>query len=175
MNEQKKKRVLYVISCGTPVAQRLYTLVPLLQEVGWDTCVILTPMAVRFVDRLHLAELTRYPVRSEYKQPDDPDVLPRADAILVFPATFNTLNKWALGISDTFALGLLCELTGLKVPILAVPVVRKGGGLDAHPAFPRSLRLLKRYGVHIFYEPDMYPPRNEISDEGIMRALQQIV
>jgi phosphopantothenoylcysteine synthetase/decarboxylase len=132
-------------------------------------------MAVRFVDVPRLTELTGYPVRSEYKRPDDPDVLPKANAVLVFPATFNTLNKWALGISDTLALGLLCELTGLRVPILAIPVVRKGGGLDAHPAFSRSLRLLKRYGVHIFYEPDTYPPRNEIPDDEILSALHRIV
>ena len=175
MSEQQKKRVLYSIGCGTPVAQRLYNLVPLLQAEGWEVCVILTPMATRFVDRERLRTLTGYPVRSEYKQADEPDVLPRADAIIVFPATFNTLNKWALGISDTLALGLLCELTGLKVPILAIPLVRQGGGLDTHPAFARSLRLLKKYGVHVFYEPDIYPPRHEVSDEGILRELHRIL
>ncbi len=175
MSEQQKKRVMYIISCGTPVAQRLYNLVPLLQSEGWDTCAILTPMATRFVDGERLRILTGYPVRSEYKRPEDPDVLPQAEAVIVFPTTFNTLNKWALGISDTLALGLLCELTGLNVPILAIPIVRRGGGLDTHPAFIRSLRLLKRYGVHVFYEPDMYPPRNEISDEGILRELRQIL
>ena len=175
MSEQQKRRVIYLIACGTPVAQRLYTLVPLLQAEGWETCVILTPMATRFVDRERLSIVTGYPVRSEYKQPDEPDVLPRADAIIVFPATFNTLNKWALGISDTLALGLLCELTGLKLPILAIPLIRKDGGLDTHPAFARSLQLLKEYGVHVFYEPDIYPPRNEMTDKGILKELGQIL
>jgi Flavoprotein. len=45
-------------------------------------------------------------------------------AVVVAPATFNTVNKWAAGITDTFATGLLCELTGLGVPILAVPLVK---------------------------------------------------
>jgi phosphopantothenoylcysteine synthetase/decarboxylase len=175
VSEQQKRRVVYVISCGTPVAQRLYTLVPALQAAGWDTCVILTPMATRFVDGQRLATLTGYPVRSEYKQPGDPDVLPHADAVLVFPATFNTINKWATGISDTLALGLLCELTGLKVPIFAVPIVRRGGGLDTHPAFIRSIRMLKRYGVRVFYEPDTYPPRNELPDTTILSALDQML
>jgi hypothetical protein len=35
--------------------------------------------------------------------------LPPADAIAVAPATYNTINKWAAGISDTLALGILCE------------------------------------------------------------------
>jgi phosphopantothenoylcysteine synthetase/decarboxylase len=166
-----EKRVVYVISCGTPHAQRLYALVPLLQSAGWEVCVILTPQATRFVEREQLAQLTKYPVRSDYKQPDDPDVLPPADALLVFPASFNTINKWALGISDTLALGLLCEFTGMKLPILAVPVVRKGK-LAEHPAFPRSLRMLRRYGVHILYEPDTYPPRNEVPDQRILKELE---
>ena len=141
MSENQKKRVIYLIACGTPVAQRLYTLVPLLQAEGWETCVILTPTATRFVDRERLSVLTGYPVCSEYK----------------------------------LALGLLCELTGLKLPILAIPLIRKGGGLDTHPAFARSLRLLKKYGVHVFYEPDLYPPRNEMTDEGILRELRSML
>lgn len=175
MSEQQKKRVMYIISCGTPVAQRLYNLVPLLQSEGWETCVVLTPMATRFVDGERLHQLTRHPVYSEYKGAEDFDDLPRADAAIIFPMTFNTLNKWAAGISDTLALGLLCRLTGLKVPMLGIPIVREGGGLDTHPAFASSLHLLRGRGVHIFYRPDIYPPRNEILDEGILRELRQIV
>src|SRR5256885_172747 len=160
MSEEQTKRVVYVISCGTPNAQQLYDLVPLFQSAHWDVCVILTPYATRFVDRERLVDLTGHPVRSDYKRAEDPDVLPHADAVAVYPATFNTINKWALGISDTLALGLLCEFTGLKLPILAIPVVRKGK-LAEHPAFKRSLRMLRRYGIHIFYEPEIYSPRNE--------------
>ena len=76
-------------------------------------CVIAAPDGMKFLDALRLAELTGHPVRSQYKQPDEPDVLPPADAFVVAPATFNTINKWALGISDTLALGLLNEATGL--------------------------------------------------------------
>jgi phosphopantothenoylcysteine synthetase/decarboxylase len=166
---------VYIISCGTPNAEELYDLIPLLQSAQWQVCVILTPYATRFVDRERLMQMTGYPVRSDYKQPGDPDVLPRTDAIIVYPATFNTINKWALGISDTLALGLLCEFTGLGVPILAIPVVRKGGGLDAHPAFKRSLRMLRRYGIHIFYEPEIYPPRNAVPPSVILAELHKMI
>jgi phosphopantothenoylcysteine decarboxylase len=30
--------------------------------------------------------------------PDEPDELPVVDAVVVAPATFNTVNKWAAGI-----------------------------------------------------------------------------
>jgi phosphopantothenoylcysteine synthetase/decarboxylase len=178
MSEVKRHKatrgVLYTITCAVGSAPLIYNVIKLAQQAEWDVCAILTPMARQFVDEAHLAQLTGYPVRSEYKKPGDPDVLPPADALLVFPATFNTINKWALGISDTFALGLLCEFTGLKLPILAVPVVRKGK-LAEHPAFPRSLRLLRRYGVHIFYEPEKYPPRNEVPGEIIFDELHKII
>lgn len=122
-----------------------------------------------------LEQLTQHPVRSDYKRPEDPDALPKADAVIVFPATFNTLNKWALGISDTLALGLLCELTGLGLPIVAVPSFRTGGGLDLHPAFKRSMRMLRRYGVHVLYEPEIYPPRNHVPAEMILETLHQVI
>lgn len=165
-------KTLYLIACAAPQSERLYRLIPLLQD-QWQVCVILTPSAVRFYDVEKIKKMTGYPVRSEYKRPEDPDVLPAADALLVFPATFNTINKWALGMSDTLALGLLCEMTGMKVPILAVPVVRKGKLAD-HPAFPRSLRMLRRYGVQILYDPELYPPRNEMPPETIIEALNKI-
>src|SRR6266487_4580226 len=58
-----------------------------------DPCVILTPMATHFVDVERLTQQTGHPVRSEYKRPEETDVLPRADVLLVSGATFNTINK----------------------------------------------------------------------------------
>ena len=84
-------------------------------------CVIATPSALKFMDLDHLANLTGHVVRYDYKQPDEPDVLPPPDAIVVAPATFNTVNKWAAGISDTLALGILNEALGLGLPVIAVP------------------------------------------------------
>jgi len=49
--------------------------------------------------------------------PDEPDELPAADAVVVAPATSHTVSKWAAGITDTFAGGLLRELTGLGAQV----------------------------------------------------------
>lgn len=167
--------VLYVICCASRPAQRVPELVKEAQASGWEVCVVVTPQATKFVDIPLLEQLTGYPVRSEYKHPQEPDVLPRADAIVVFPATFNTLNKWALGISDTLALGLLCEYLGLKMPIVAIPCVLTASGLDSHPAFSRSLGQLREWGVQVVYEPEKYPPKNEVPWQVILAALQRIV
>lgn len=74
------------------------------------------------------------------------------DAIAVVPATFNSINKWAAGISDTLALGILCESYGLGVPTAALPYVNAAQAV--HPAYTESLRRLPDIGVLIgSYEP----------------------
>ena len=92
--------VLYVIACGGSPAGELPPFVARMQDDGWDVCVIATPDGLKFFDAATLSEATGHPVRSRYKQPDEPDVLPAADAFVVAPATFNTINKLAAGISD---------------------------------------------------------------------------
>jgi len=176
MNEMRSafRGILYVITCASASAPRIQRFVVQAQAAGWDVCVILTPHATKFVDVAMLAHLTGHPVRSEYKHPEEPDVLPRADAVVALPVTFNTLNKWALGISDTLALGILCEYTGRRTPIVAVPGVTTASGLDTHPAFLRSMRMLRRYGVHLLYEPEAYPPRNEVPDTIILERVHRI-
>lgn len=172
-NTANLRGVLYVIACGASSATLVPNLVMLAQAQAWKVCVISTPQGKKFIDIPLLEQLTGYPVRSEYKRPEEPDVLPRADAIIVFPATFNTINKWALGISDTLALGILCEYTGLKMPIVTVPCFRIGGGLDGHPTFFRSLQMLRDYGIRMLYEPDTYPPKNQIPAEVILDVLHE--
>lgn len=167
--------VLYVIACAASSATLVPNLVMEAQAKEWKVCVITTPQGTKFLDISLLERLTGYPVRSEYKRPEEPDVLPRADAIVVFPATFNTMNKWALGISDTLALGLLCEYTGLKMPVVAVPCFRTGGGLDGHPAFFRSLKMLRDYGVRVLYEPEMFPPKNQVPPDVILQVLDETI
>jgi len=141
------QRVLYLIVCAAPPARAIGELVTLLQEHGWVVCVTATPRAAGWLDTAELAKQTGYSVRQDYRRPDDPDVLPLANAIAVVPATFNTINKWVAGISDTFALGLLNEGIGLELPIVIAPYAKPS--LAAHPAFERSLRTLSEWGVTV--------------------------
>jgi hypothetical protein len=73
--------------------------------------------------------------------------MPPADAIAVAPATFNTINKWAAGFTDTLALGILCEAHGLGIPTAVLPYVNSA--LAAHPAYRRSMDVLRDMGVFI--------------------------
>lgn len=136
-------RVLYLVVRAAPPAQAIDELVGRLRDKDWTVCVIATPRAAGWIDIATLAEQTGHPVRHEHQGPDDSEPLPRADAIAVAPATFNTVNKWVAGISDTFALGLLNEAIGLRLPIVVAPYAKSS--LAAHPAYAQSLRTLSEW------------------------------
>jgi phosphopantothenoylcysteine synthetase/decarboxylase len=153
--ESRRQPVLYVIACGGRPAGDLPAFVTQLLADDWEVCVIATPSALKFMDTPTLAELTGHPVRFDYKQPDEPDILPPPDAIVVAPATFNTINKWAYGVSDTLALGLLNEAIGLGLPVVAVP--NPSTALAKHPAFLESVARLRSWGATVMFDPEAYP------------------
>ena len=146
--------VLYIIACGARPAGQLPEFVTFAQAEGWDVCVIVTPEGAKFLDGESIARLTGHPVRVHYKNPDEPDVLPPPDAIAVAPATFNMVNKLAAGISDTLAAGLVNEAIGLGLPVVVVPWA---SGLAGHPAFQRSVGLLRDWGVTVILDNARLP------------------
>jgi len=147
--------VLYVIVCGAPPARDVSRLVSAAQGQGWDTCVLATPSAVKFLDLPALEKQTGHPVRSDYKNPGEPDSLPAPDAVIVAPATVNSINKWAAGICDTLPLGILVEGIGKRLPIVVMPFTNNAQA--AHPAFPENLEKLRSWGVRVLYGPEVYP------------------
>lgn len=147
--------VLYIIVCGSRPAADLEDYVAQLRSDGWDTCIIATPSARKFMHADRLADVSGHVVRYDYKQPDEPDALAPPDVVIVAPATFNTINKWAAGISDTLALGLLNEGVGLGLPIIAVPF--PNDALARHPAFRDSVATLRSWGVKLIFDPEQHP------------------
>ncbi|NGO06797.1 flavoprotein [Streptomyces sp. HC44] len=150
MTEQGRKPFLYVVVCAAGVAEHVGELITLAQERNWEVGVIATPPATGFFDTVAVEAQTGRVIRSAWRSPGDPRPFPDPDAVVVAPATFNTINKWAAGIADTLALGTLCEAYGLGVPIAVLPCV--GEALTAHPAYQESLKRLRGMGVQ-FGEP----------------------
>ena len=148
--------VLYVITCATPAARDIGKLITLAQDDGWDVCAVATPSALKFIDQAAIENQTGRPVRSDYKQPGQPDLFPPATAMIVGGASFNTINKWAAGISDTLALGLITEAIGLGIPLVALPFLNAAQA--AHPAFDRSVTELTKAGVTILIGAGGYQP-----------------
>ncbi|NUR59661.1 MAG: flavoprotein [Catenulispora sp.] len=150
--------VLYLVACGAPPAAELLShpeAVPGLQTDGWTVCVLCTPSGERFLDPAAVSIATGYPVRVEQRMPGEPDVLPAPDAVLVAPLTFNTVNKWALGISDTLALGILNEHLGAGLPIAASLWAKPE--LQKHPALDGHAQSLFEAGVRFIQAEDGDP------------------
>jgi phosphopantothenoylcysteine synthetase/decarboxylase len=147
---QAPKPFLYVVVCAAGIASDVSKLITAAQERDWEVGVIATPLAMGFFDTEAVETQTGRPIRSAWRRPGDPRPFPAPDAVLVAPATFNTVNKWAAGIADTLALGTLCEAYGLGVPTAVLPCV--GDALAAHPAYRASLERLGGMGVR-FADP----------------------
>lgn len=146
--------VLYSIVTGSPASREVGKLVALAHSDGWDVCVIASPDGRRFVDDDALSAQTGHMVCSVYKDPTAPDVLPPADALIVAPATCNTLAKWAAGISDTLPLGLLVEAVGKRQPVVAMPF--SNWAQISFPAVQDAMRKLGEWGVTVLVGDDVY-------------------
>ncbi|MCX4746165.1 flavoprotein [Kitasatospora sp. NBC_01287] len=142
-------RVLYLLGSAAPPVLGIGAVVERAQAAGWDVCLGLTPTAALWladeIDRL--AELTGHPVRSRYRMPGEPDVWPPARAALLAPATFNTLNAWAQGITGSFIVGFAAEAIGKGIPLVTMPCVNRA--FLAHPQFERSVEALRGSGVRV--------------------------
>ena len=148
-------RVVYVVVCAAGPAGDVGRLVELAQERGWTVQIIATPSALAFIDVPALDTLTGRPVRSQYRSPGDPKT-PPADAIIVAPATYNTINKWANGPSDTYALGILAEAPGMGIPVVVLPFVNSA--LAGRAPFKESVETLRGEGVRVLLGPGEFEP-----------------
>jgi hypothetical protein len=148
-------RVLAVIACGAGPASDVGTLIKIAQERGWTVQVIATPAAVGFLNTADLEALTGSPLRRAYRVPAEPRSA-KVDAVIVAPATYNTINKLAQGISDTYALGVLAEAVGLPVPVVILPFVNTA--LASRRPFQQSVDQLRAEGVRVLLGPGEFEP-----------------
>lgn len=155
MTRRPPSRVLSVIACGAGPAAEIGTLIKLAQDRDWDVQLIATPAALDFLDTAALEQQTGAPVRSTYQKPGQPRSRP-ADAIIVAPATYNTINKWASGISDSYALGILAESLCTALPVVVLPFVNSA--LAGRLPFRRSVDSLRSEGARILLGPGGFKP-----------------
>ncbi|WP_017602297.1 flavoprotein [Nocardiopsis lucentensis] len=159
-------KTLYLVTSGAPTTdtETLPDLVQLLTADSWDITVVSTPTGERFHNLEAIGKLTGEPVRTKFRLPGTGKSLPPPDVILACPWSFNSTNRTALGLADTFAVALLCEMIGRNVPTFIVP--KAGQALAQHPAFDRSLRALEEIpSVNVLYDPARrLPPWGEVAN-----------
>lgn len=150
-----EKKTVYVVVCAAGPAGNVGKLIDMAHERGWDVQVIATPSALAFIDKEALEKHTGRPVRSEHRAPGSPRS-PKADAIIVAPATFNTINKLANGIADTYALDITSEAIGLGIPVAILPFVNSA--YANRTPFQRSVEFLREEGVPVLIGPGAFEP-----------------
>jgi len=146
---------LTFVVCAAPLAERAGDLAAAMVRAGWQVSVAVTPTGAAWVDDHAVRRATGRSVAVNYRRPDEPRRGPRPAAVVACPLTFNTLNKLAAGISDTYALGVLNEALAAGTAIVAVPMV--SDRLWPHPALGPNVDRLTAAGV-TFIDPQTGQP-----------------
>jgi len=151
-------RWVYLVVSAAPPVLRIEEFITRLSDDGWQVCLLATPTAASWIDLDALTASTGCRTRVTARAPGQQRSLPRADAIVAAPMTFNSINKWAAGISDSMALSVLNEILGADVPIIVAPCAK--ALLRQHPAYAHSVARLTAAGVTIL-DPDAVTTRGD--------------
>jgi phosphopantothenoylcysteine synthetase/decarboxylase len=136
---------LAVVACGAPLAARVHDVAALAMRAGWQVRVVATPSALNWLDDAAVESATGFPALVDQRQPGQPKRFPEPGQVVVCPATFNSVNKLAAGIMDTYAAGILCESLASRTPMTVMPMVSTR--LWDHPAWRPNLAALTAAGV----------------------------
>lgn len=161
--------------CGSIAAYKSAHLTRLLVKAGAHVQVVMTPDATQFITPLTLATLSGNPVLVDYFDAKSGEwnnhvqLALDADAILIAPASANTLAKFAHGLCDN----LLCAVyLSAKSPVFLAPAM----DLDmwAHGSTRSNISRLQSFGNHII------PPGNGelasgLSGEGRLAEPEEIL
>lgn len=145
----KGKKILLGVTGGI-AAYKAAFLIRLLVKEGADVKVVMTPLAREFITPLTLATLSKNPVLIDFFDPEDGrwnshvDLGLWADAMVVAPATANTIAKMTAGVADNL---LLTTYLSVRCPLFLAPAM----DLDMfrHPATRENIEKLVSRGVNI--------------------------
>jgi phosphopantothenoylcysteine decarboxylase/phosphopantothenate--cysteine ligase len=140
----KGTKIILAIS-GSIAAYKAASLVRLLVKKGAEVKVIMTPSAVAFISPLTLSTLSKHTVHTQIIDGDawnnHVELGLWADAMVVAPATANTLAKMANGLCDTV---LTAVYLSAKCPVYFAPAMDRDMWL--HPATVSNIEKLVSYG-----------------------------
>jgi phosphopantothenoylcysteine decarboxylase/phosphopantothenate--cysteine ligase len=168
-----KKIILGI--CGSIAAYKAATLVRLLVKAGAQVQVVMTPDAVNFITPLTLSTLSKRPVYVEYFKPDTGEWNNHvelglwADAMILAPASANTMAKMAGGLCDNL---LTAVYLSAKCPVYFAPAM----DLDMwkHDATQDNIAALQTFG-NILIPPGTGELASGLHGEGRMAEPEEIV
>jgi phosphopantothenoylcysteine decarboxylase/phosphopantothenate--cysteine ligase len=170
---ENKKIILGV--CGSIAAYKSAMLVRLLVKAGADVQVVMTPDATNFITPLTLSTLSKRPVYSEYFKPETGEWNNHvelglwADAIIIAPASANTMAKMASGLVDNL---LTAVYLSAKCPVYFAPAM----DLDMwkHETTQHNIAALQSF-ENILIPPGNGELASGLRGEGRMAEPEEIV
>ena len=170
----KGKHIITGIT-GSIAAYKAAMLVRLLVREGADVKVMMTPLAKQFITPLTMATLSRNPVLVDFFDPENGawnshvDLGLWADALLIAPATANTIAKMASGVADNL---LLTTYLSSRCPVFIAPAMDMD--MFRHAATTQNIQTLQARGVHII-EPSCGELASGLDGKGRMEEPETIV
>jgi phosphopantothenoylcysteine decarboxylase len=145
-----RNRKIILGVCGSIAAYKAAMLVRLLVKAEAEVQVILTTSASAFITPLTLATLSKRPVLTEFVRDEQGvwnnhvDLGLWADALVVAPASANTIAKFANGFCDNL---LSATYLSARCPVFVAPAM----DLDMyqHPSVQGNFTKLRGYGNFI--------------------------
>lgn len=150
-NELKDKSIVLCIT-GSVAAVQCSEIARELMRHGAEVFVIMSHMAQKIIHPYLMEWATGNPVVTELTGKLEHVALVgeypnTADAILIAPATANTISKIACGIDDTPVTSVASVAFGLKVPLLIVPAMHES--MYRHSILTDHIKRLQALGVEI--------------------------
>ncbi|MFZ6052153.1 bifunctional phosphopantothenoylcysteine decarboxylase/phosphopantothenate--cysteine ligase CoaBC [Halocola ammonii] len=170
-----KKKIIVAVT-GSIAAYKSALLVRLLVKGGAEVKVVMTKTSHDFITPLTLSTLSKNPVFSDFTENEKTgewtnhvDLGLWADALVVAPASANTLAKMANGVCDNF---LLATYLSAKCPVFVAPAM----DLDMyrHKSTSRNLETLIKSGDTVIDSEDG-ELASGLSGKGRMAEPEQIV
>ena len=170
----KGKKFILGISGGI-AAYKCAQLTRLLVKEGAEVQVIMTKLAKQFITPLTMATLSKRPILVEFFNPENGEWNSHvdsglwADAMIVAPATANTMGKMANGVADNL---LITTYLSARCPVFVAPTM----DLDMyqHPSTQRNMDTLRSYGNHLI-EPNAGELASGLVGKGRMAEPEEIV
>jgi phosphopantothenoylcysteine decarboxylase/phosphopantothenate--cysteine ligase len=170
----KGKKILLGVT-GSIAAYKAAHLVRLLVKEEAEVKVIMTPAALDFITPLTLSTLSGNPVLIQFQKKETGEWNNHvglglwADAIVIAPASANTLAKMATGLCDNL---LLATYLSARCPVFLAPAMDMD--MLQHPSTQAAISKLQQFGNHLI-EPGVGELASGLSGPGRMSEPEEIV